>query len=98
MLQSPIRSAMTPDPDAITEPTTEATPHLLRRVGLFDALIFYKAAIEIVREPPGPKAMALKRGRLSFQCSAWRRRLPQLASRDYDWPPCPGEGRDAQQN
>jgi len=36
---------MTPDPDAITEPTTEATPHLLRRVGLFDATMIMMGGI-----------------------------------------------------
>ena len=36
---------MTPDPDAITEPTTEATPHLLRRVGLFDATMIVMGGI-----------------------------------------------------
>jgi APA family basic amino acid/polyamine antiporter len=36
---------MTPDPAAITEPTTEAAPHLLRRVGLFDATMIVMGGI-----------------------------------------------------
>ena len=36
---------MTPDPAAITEPTTETAPHLLRRVGLFDATMIVMGGI-----------------------------------------------------
>ena len=36
---------MTPDPAAITEPTTEAAPDLLRRVGLFDATMIVMGGI-----------------------------------------------------
>ena len=36
---------MTPEPAAITAPTTEAAPHLLRRVGLFDAIMIVMGGI-----------------------------------------------------
>ena len=36
---------MTPDPAAITAPPTEAAPHLLRRVGLFDATMIVMGGI-----------------------------------------------------
>ena len=36
---------MTPDPAAITAPPTEAPPHLLRRVGLFDATMIVMGGI-----------------------------------------------------
>jgi APA family basic amino acid/polyamine antiporter len=36
---------MTPDPGTITTPPTEATPHLLRRVGLFDATMIVMGGI-----------------------------------------------------
>jgi hypothetical protein len=36
---------MTPEPAAITAPTTEAALHLLRRVGLFDAIMIVMGGI-----------------------------------------------------
>jgi len=36
---------MTPGPAAIIAPTTEAAPHLLRRVGLFDAIMIVMGGI-----------------------------------------------------